>query len=252
MFSLAGKSAAVTGAGSGIGQAIARALADAGAAVLVADIFADRVEETVAQLRSRGAKAEGSVTDVRSRPGVEAMVAQTVAAFGRLDIQVSAAGIAGRVRPFTEMTDEDWKEVIETNLSSLFLCGQAAARQMMSQGGGSIINITSQLSDVAQIHCVPYLAAKGGGKMLTKGMALDLAPHGIRVNAIAPGFARTGMTKLDAPDWRETRKAVLDRIPLGRPAEADEIAGAAVYLASDAASYVTGTTIFVDGGYTAA
>jgi NAD(P)-dependent dehydrogenase (short-subunit alcohol dehydrogenase family) len=150
------------------------------------------------------------------------------------------------------MTDADWREVIDTDLTSLFVCGQVAAIHMMKRGGGSIINVTSQLSDVAQLHCVPYLAAKGGGKMLTKGMALDLARHGIRVNAIAPGFTKTAMTGLDTPGWREERKAVLDRIPMGRPAEAGEIAGAAVYLASDAAAYVTGTTIFVDGGYTAA
>lgn len=132
------------------------------------------------------------------------------------------------------------------------ICGRAAAGHMMKAGGGSIINITSQLADVAQHDCVPYLAAKGGAKMLTKGMALDLAPHGIRVNAIAPGLTRTNMTKLDAPGWREARKTVLQRIPLARPAEASEIAGAAVYLASNSAAYVTGTTLHVDGGYTAA
>ena len=189
---------------------------------------------------------------MRSPASVDSMIAQAVHAFGRLDAAVFAAGIAGRVRPFTEMTEDDWQEVIGTNLTSLFTCGRAAARQMMKTGGGSIINITSQLADVAQLHCVPYLAAKGGAKMLTKGMAVDLAPHGIRVNAIAPGFTRTNMTKLDTADWRETRKAVLQRIPMGRPAEASEIAGAAVYLASDAATYVTGSTLFVDGGYTAA
>jgi glucose 1-dehydrogenase len=252
LFSLERKIAVVTGAGSGIGQAIAIALAEAGATLLVADIMAERVDETVAHIRANGGTAQGAVTDVRSRASVEAMFARTVEVFGRLDIEVNAAGIAGRVCPFSEMTDEDWKEVIDTDLTSLFLCGQAAARQMMMTGGGSIINVTSQLADVAQSHCVPYLAAKGGAKMLTKGMALDLAPHGIRVNAIAPGFTRTNMTKLDTPDWRETRKAVLDRIPVRRAAEAAEIAGAAVYLASNAATYVTGTTIFVDGGYTAA
>jgi NAD(P)-dependent dehydrogenase (short-subunit alcohol dehydrogenase family) len=252
MFSLAGKTAFVTGAGSGIGQAIACGLAAAGAAVVAADISENGLERTVALIRDGGGRAQASVTDVRSRASVEAMAAEATGNFGSLDIAVNAAGIAGRVLPFTEMTDADWREVIDTDLTSLFVCGQVAANQMMKRGGGSIINVTSQLSDVAQLHCVPYLAAKGGGKMLTKGMALDLARHGIRVNAIAPGFTKTAMTGLDTPGWREERKAVLDRIPMGRPAEAGEIAGAAVYLASDAAAYVTGTTIFVDGGYTAA
>jgi gluconate 5-dehydrogenase len=252
MLLLKGKTAVVTGAGSGIGRAIAMAISEAGASVLAADIVSEAVSQIAADIRSVGGAAQATLVDVRSRDSVEHMIAQAVDIFGRLDAAVFAAGIAGRVLPFTEMTEDDWQEVISTNLTSLFLCGQAAARQMMKAGAGSIINITSQLSEVAQLHCVPYLAAKGGGKMLTKGMALDLAPHGIRVNAIAPGFTRTSMTKLDTPDWRETRKPILQRIPMGRPAEAAEIAGAAIYLASDAASYVTGTTIFVDGGYTAA
>ena len=252
MFLLEGKTAVVTGAGSGIGRAIALGLAQAGATVFAADIMAQSVNETVSTIASSGGTARGMEVDVRSRDSVEKMMAQAMKSLGRLDVAVFAAGIAGCVRPFTEMTDDDWQEVIGTNLTSLFTCGQAAAWQMMKTGGGSIINITSQLADVAQLHCVPYLAAKGGAKMLTKGMALDLAPHRIRVNAIAPGFTRTNMTKLDAPDWREARKAVLQRIPMGRPAEANEIAGAAVYLSSDAASYVTGSTLFVDGGYTAA
>ena len=252
MFSLKNKTATVTGAGSGIGQAIACALAQAGASVLAADIMAERAEETAARIQANGGTALAAMMDVRSRQSVETTVARAVENFGRLDIAVNAAGIAGRVRLFTEMTDEDWREVIDTDLTSLFLCGQVAAREMMKTGGGSIINVTSQLGDVAQLHCVPYLAAKGGAKMLTKGMALDLAPYGIRVNAIAPGFTRTNMTKLDTPGWREARKAVLSRIPMDRPADATEIAGAAVYLASSAATYVTGTTVYVDGGYTAA
>ncbi len=252
MFLLKDKTAVVTGAGSGIGRAIAVAIAEAGAAVVAADIDGARAEDTAADIRLRGGTAVAAAADVRSRESVERLMARAEEGFGRLDIGVFAAGIAGRVHPFTEMTDEDWSEVLHTNLTSLFLCGRAAASRMMVSGGGSIINITSQLSEVAQLHCVPYLAAKGGANMLTKGMALDLAPHGIRVNAIAPGFTRTNMTKLDTPDWRETRRAVLQRIPMARPAEADEIAGAAVYLASGAATYVTGTTLYVDGGYTAA
>lgn len=252
MLLLEGKTAVVTGAGSGIGRAIAIGMSEAGASVLAADISTEGVGQTVEVIRRSGGTAQAAIVDVRSRQAVEGMVTLAVETFGHIDAAVFAAGIAGRVLPFHEMAQDDWQEVIGTNLTSLFTCGQAAARQMMRQGRGSIINITSQLSDVAQLHCVPYLAAKGGAKMLTKGMAMDLAPHGIRVNAIAPGFTRTNMTKLDVPGWQEARKAVLQRIPLGRPAEAAEIAGAAVYLASDAASYVTGSTLFVDGGYTAA
>jgi NAD(P)-dependent dehydrogenase (short-subunit alcohol dehydrogenase family) len=251
LFSLSGKTAVVTGGGSGIGQAIANALAEAGAGVLVADVITERVDETVAAICTSGFRAEGMTVDVRSRASVEAITTHALKVFGQLDIQVNAAGIGGRVLPFTEMTDDDWHEVLDTDLTSLFLCGQAAARTMMKAGGGSIINITSQLADVAQLHCVPYLAAKGGAKMLTKGMAIDLAPYRIRVNAIAPGLTRTRMTNLDGDAWRETRKDILRHIPVGRPAEAAEIAGAALYLASDASSYVTGTTILVDGGYTA-
>ena len=249
MFSLAGRAAVVTGAGSGIGKAIARALAGAGASVLAADIDEAKANAAASELKAEGGKAEGCRVDVRSRLSVDSMIGQSLKRFGRIDVSVHAAGIGGRVVPFMDMTETDWGEVIDSNLKSLFLCGQAAAREMIKAGGGSIINITSQVGDVAQRHCAPYVASKGGGKMLTKAMALDLAQHGVRVNAIAPGLTKTGMTNLEGDNWQIARQDILQHIPMGRPAVPAEMGGAAVFLASDAASYVTGSTVYVDGGY---
>jgi NAD(P)-dependent dehydrogenase (short-subunit alcohol dehydrogenase family) len=247
---LSEKVALVTGAGSGIGRAIATGFAREGARVAVADINAEAAAASAATIAAAGGQAIALRVDVRRRQEVVAMVAASQAAFGRIDVLVAAAGIA-RGGHLLGLSEENWDEVVGVNLKGLFLCGQAVARVMAAQGGGAIINITSQLSQVAQPDCVDYLASKGGATMLTKGMALDLARFGIRVNALAPGLTNTSISPRTTPEAQARIAALLPHIVLGRMAEPEEMIGAAVFLASDEASYVTGTTLLVDGGYLA-
>lgn len=240
----------VTGGGSGIGRAIAHGLASEGAIVVVVDWDRARALETAESIKSTGQAAFGMQCDVSQRREVDAMVSKFTKQLGGLDTLVCSAGISP-INSFLDITEGEWDRVIDVNLKGQFLCGQAAARQMKDNGGGSIINITSQLCEVAQPNCVHYTASKGGGKMLTKAMAVDLAPFGIRVNAIAPGLTNTNMTRLDTEDgWAENRQFI-PHIPMGRPARPEEMVGAAVFLASEESSYVNGATLVVDGGYLA-
>jgi glucose 1-dehydrogenase len=249
---LQGRSAIVTGAGCGIGRAIALGFAAEGASVLSADIIAERAHSTAEEILARGGRARAVTVDVSKRDQVHAMVEAAVDEFGQVDILAAVAGIA-TVRDFLELPDEEWDEVIAVNLTGQFLCGQEAARQMVQTGGGAIINVTSQVAEVAQPMSAHYQASKGGGKMLTKSMALDLIPHGIRVNALAPGLTDGGDQSWMDTDrgraWKPHRVKLLERIPMHRAAMPEEMVGAAVFLASDESSYVTGTTIVVDGGY---
>jgi NAD(P)-dependent dehydrogenase (short-subunit alcohol dehydrogenase family) len=244
------RAAVVTGAGSGIGRAIALAFAAEGARVLCADINAAAARQTAQAIRAAGGQALARQVDVSRRTAVERMVSTALAAWGRVHILVAAAGI-GPSAPFLDLAEAEWDRVLEVNLKGLFLCGQAVGRHMAEAGGGVIINVTSQLSEVAQAGSAHYMASKGGAKLLTKAMAIELAAYGIRVNALAPGLTNTAMTRLDTPDGRASRAKLFDHIPMGRAAEPDEIAQAAVFLASDEASYVTGASLFVDGGYLA-
>ena len=247
---LASSIAIVTGAGSGIGRAIAIGFAREGARVACADVRGDRAEASAERIRAWGGQALAVRVDVSERAQVEAMLAQTLERFGDVDVLVSAAGISAR-DAFLDVTDEDWDRVLAVNLKGLFLCGQVVGRHMAERGGGAIINITSQLEEVSQPHCTPYLASKGGGRMLTRGMAVDLAASGVRVNALAPGLTNTSLSPRDTEEGRRYTTETVRRIPMGRPAEPEEMAGAAIYLASGEASYVTGSTLVVDGGYQA-
>ena len=247
---LSDSTAIVTGAGSGIGQAIATGFACEGAGVACADIREERAEATAERIRAAGGQALAITVDVSERNQVETMLARTLERFGKVDTLVSAAGISAR-DSFLDVADEDWDRVLAVNLKGLFLCGQVVGRHMAKRGSGAIINITSQLEGVAQPHCTPYLASKGGGRMLTKGMAVDLAPSGVRVNALAPGLTNTNLSPRDTEEGRRYTAETVRHIPMGRPAEPEEMVGAAVYLASGEASYVTGTTLVVDGGYVA-
>lgn len=249
---LAAKSAIVTGAGSGIGRAIALGYAAEGAKVLSADIIGERAVAVAQEITERDGTAEAVTVDVSKREQVNAMVEAAVAAFGRVDILAAVAGIA-TVRDFLELPDDEWDEVVAVNLTGQFICGQETARRMARTGGGSIVNVTSQVAEVAQPMSAHYQASKGGAKMLTKSMALDLAVHGIRVNALAPGLTDGGDQSWMDTDkgraWRPHREKLLERIPMHRAAMPEEMVGAAVFLASDEASYVTGTSLVVDGGY---
>jgi glucose 1-dehydrogenase len=251
---LGDKNAIISGAGSGIGRAIAIGFAAEGAGVVVADIIADRALSTTAEIREAGGKAEAVTADVSHRRDVEKTLEAAVACFERIHILVSVAGVA-TVRPFLELPEAEWDEIIAVNLKSQYLCGQIVGRHMAERGGGSIINVTSQLADVAQPMSAHYQASKGGAKMLTKSMALDLAQFGIRVNALAPGLTDGGDQSWMDTDrgraWRPHREKLLERIPMRRAARPEEMVGAAVFLASDEASYVTGSTVLVDGGYLA-
>jgi glucose 1-dehydrogenase len=248
MGRVAGKVALVAGAGGGIGGAAAEALAREGAAVFCTDRDGAAAEATAARIRGAGGQASASALDVCDRAAVDATVAAVVREFGRLDILLESAGISHRLN-FLDVDAETWDRIIAVNLTGMFHVGQAVARQMARQGGGSIINVTSQLAEVARPERAAYVASKGA-RSLTHAMAVDLAPHGIRVNAIAPGPTLTGLTRASYTD-PEARRATEALIPLGRLGQPDDLVGAVLFLASDESRWVTGSTVTVDGGYLA-
>jgi glucose 1-dehydrogenase len=243
-----GKVTLVAGAGGGIGGAGAEGLAREGAAVVCADLEIAAAEATGARIRGAGGRAIAIALDVRDRSAVDAAVTGTVREFGRLDVLLECAGVS-HGRTFLELDNSEWERVIAVNLTGMFHLGQAAARQMVRQGGGgSIINVTSQLAEVARPERAAYIASKGGGRSLTQAMALDLAPHHIRVNAIAPGPTLTGLTRASYAD-PERRRTTIAQIPLGRLGDPQDLVGAILFLASDESRWVTGSTVTVDGGY---
>jgi len=246
-FALDGKVAMVTGANTGIGQAIALALAGAGADVVA--VGRSSCAETVAAVEALGARAVELRADLSTIAPVEGLVADTVAQLGRLDILVNNAGIIRR-EDAVSFTEADWDAVIDTNLKSVFFLCQAAARHMLSRGCGAIINIASLLSFQGGIRVPSYTASKSGVAGLTKLLANEWSAKGINVNAIAPGYIRTNNTAALQSD-EERNRAILDRIPAGRWGEAEDIGGAAVFLASAAAKYVHGVVLPVDGGWLA-
>ncbi len=246
-FDLSGRVAIVTGANTGIGQAIAVALAQAGADV--ACVGRTPADETAAQIRALGRRAALIAADLSTIEPVERIVAETVAALGRLDILVNNAGIIRR-GDAVDFTEADWDAVIDTNLKSVFFLSQSAGRHMIAAGGGRIINIASMLTFQGGIRVPSYTAAKSGVGGLTKLLANEWARHGVTVNAIAPGYIATNNTAaLQADAVRNA--AILDRIPAARWGAPEDLGGAAVFLASDAAAYVQGHVLAVDGGWLA-
>jgi len=244
---LDGKVAIVTGAAFGIGQAIAQRLATDGASVLVADVDADAAASTTRGIIEAGGTADTCVVNVRNRNEVAAMVDQAVSLWGKLDIQVSNAGITDR-EPFLEMTDELFERVLETNLYGSFYCGQHAAKQMVAQGhGGRIVHTASNSGVFGGRGRAAYGASKAGIINLTQTMAIELADHDILVNAVAPGATRTRATSGDNPP-----DTVMARMPMRRYGEPSEIAAVAAFLASDECSFTTGHVFCADGGFTVA
>ena len=242
------KVAIVTGAATGIGQAIATAFANEGAAVVVDYVGqGDRADETIRRIETAGGRAIGVEADVSDQTQVRILVEQAVAKFGRLDILVNNAGIEFK-HPFLEFPIDLWHKVIEVDLTGPWLCAQVAAQQMVKQGGGGrIINISSVHEDLPMPTNAPYCAAKGGLRMLMRTIAVELAPHQITVNNIGPGAIYTPIDK-EIENDPGIEKELLGEIPLGRWGRPEEVAELAVYLASDAAAYITGSTHFIDGG----
>lgn len=241
------KVAIVTGAGNGMGRASALRLAQEGARVVVADIERDSAAKVADEIRAGGASALAVPLQVSSRESVNAMVEQAVQEFGRVDILFAIAGIGGGI-PFLEITDEKWDRMLAVNLKGVFLCGQLVAQQMVRQGtGGRIVNMASTNGLVGEAEFAHYNAAKFGVVGLTMTMAIELAPHNITVNAVCPGLIRTRLTERFVNNPVATQE-YFKKIPMARFGTADEVAGAFLFLASDDASYITGTTLVVDGG----
>lgn len=245
-FSLAGRTVLVTGGGGGLGGAMARGIAAAGAAVAVADADGARAAAVTRAIADAGGRALGLAVDVTDPAAVRRLVDDVTARLGPIDGLVNAAGITRRGAA-ADFALADWERVLAVNLTGTFLCCQAVGRTMLARGRGAIVNVSSIAGRIGLPGTIAYIASKGGVVMLTRGLAVEWAPGGVRVNAIAPSWFATDMGHLidREPAYREW---VMRRVPLGRMGQPEELVGATVFLLSDAASMVTGHILAVDGG----
>lgn len=248
LFSMEGRRALITGSSQGIGLALAKGLAAQGASVILNGRSADKLGEAVAAMAAAGHVATTVVFDVTDPASVQSGIAAIERDHGPIDILVNNAGMQFRT-PLEDYPHDKWKQLFETNVSSVFYVGQAAAKFMIARGRGKIINVASVQSELARPGIAPYTATKGAVKNLTRGMCTDWAQYGIQVNAIAPGYFKTPLNQalVDNPEfsaWLEKRT------PARRWGNVEELVGAAVFLASDASSFVNGHTLYVDGGIT--
>jgi NAD(P)-dependent dehydrogenase (short-subunit alcohol dehydrogenase family) len=248
-FQLSDKAALVTGGGGGLGRAICRGFAEAGAHVAVADISLDSALATITILR-QGSRTFAEQLDVTNKAQVEGTIAKVVENWGAIDVLVNCAGRAIRGTAL-EYKEEDWDTIIDVNLKGTFFCCQAAGRYMAAQRSGKIINIASIGGFIAYPGSIAYLASKGGVVQLTRGFAVELAPYNVQVNAIAPSLFDTPMVAGTRSD-SESQRYFIDRTPAGRKGLPEEIVGAAIFLAGDCSSMVTGHTLAVDGGFLSA
>jgi 2-deoxy-D-gluconate 3-dehydrogenase len=245
-FDLSGKVAVVTGGGKGIGKAIALALADAGAKLVVAARTGAEIEAVAEEIRSRGGEAMARVTDVTQSDQIQALVEAAMEAFGRIDILVNNAA-RSFLRSLFDLREDGFDKIFNTNVKGTFLLSREVAKRMKDQGGGRIINITTVGAVRGGALMGVYHASKAAVKMLTMCMATEWAPYNILVNAVGPGLTRTHFSQ---PIWSnpEVERQIVTRIPMGRLAEPEDIVGAVLFLCSDAARFITGQTIYVDGG----
>lgn len=239
--------AVVTGGANGIGAAAARRLAGEGAAIVVADLDLAAAQQIADGIQAEGGHARAVQVDVSRRAQVEAMLAAALAAFDHVDVLANIAGVA-QFEPFLDLSEEAWREVLDVNLTGVFLCSQVVARHMVERGiEGRIVNMASTNGLVAEAQLAHYNASKFGVVGLTMTMAIELAPYNIRVNSVCPGLIRTRLTRtiIDDPEWRAN---YMKLIPLQRPGEPDEVASAVAYLASTDSGYITGHQLVIDGG----
>jgi 2-deoxy-D-gluconate 3-dehydrogenase len=247
-FSLKGKGGIVTGGGSGIGKAIATGLVQAGAEIVIVGRNKERLEKTAGEIQKLGGKVIPIQADISKMGDIKSLVDRTIKELGKIDFLFNNAGTIRR-NPSEDFIEKDWDEVVNTNLKGPFFLAQAVARVMISQKRkGKIINTSSLIAVQGGKRVPAYAASKGGLAQVTKTMANDWAKYNILVNAIGPGWVRTELTEALQQD-KERSAEILGRIPLGRWADPEDLVGAAVFLASDASDYITGQTIFVDGGW---
>jgi len=246
---LDGKIAIVTGGSRGLGRGMALALAEAGADVVVASRTLSALKEVSQEIEDKGRKSLSVELDVCNLSSINQMVDKVLDEFGRIDILVNNAGMNIR-KPAVEVTEEDWDKIVNTNLKGAFFCAQAVGKVMIKQKRGKIINIGSLTSKIALPNMAPYAATRGGILQLTKSLAVEWAKYNINVNAIAPGYFKTGQT---APLFADKKwvEETLKKIPLGRTGVVEDLGGIVVFLASEASDYITGQMIFVDGGWLA-
>ncbi len=246
IFDLTGRVALITGSSRGLGQVLARGLAQAGAAVVLNGRNQDALDRAVQAMQADGFRTAGYLFDVTDQEQIRAGVERIEAEVGPVDILINNAGIQSRA-PAVEMAAENWRRVLEVNLTGVFLASQAVGRRMVERRRGKVINICSLLSEVGRPTIAPYTAAKGGVKMLTRALAVEWAKYDVQVNGIGPGYFDTEMNAalVQNPEFDRWLKA---RTPAGRWGRPEELVGAAVFLASEASSFVTGQIIYVDGG----
>jgi NAD(P)-dependent dehydrogenase (short-subunit alcohol dehydrogenase family) len=250
MFSLRGKSAIVTGASRGLGEAIALSLADAGADLVLASRDREKLEQVASTARAKGSKCLTVPMDVLNSKEVRSMVDSTLTEFGKIDILVNNAGI-NVVKPFVDLTEDEWDKVLDTNLKGYFLCSQAVGRKMIEKKSGCIINNASVFGRTGFMNIAPYVASKGGVVQLTKALAVEWARFNIRVNCIAPSYILTEMASKDIAANPKILEQNLKKIPMRRAGQPREVGDVVVFLASEAASFITGETLAIDGGWLA-